>query len=61
MKLKLKFLEQLNCPHVWKKDVTYHQLRKDDNKVLWVCEKCHKRLERDRWEPPESVAANRLA
>jgi len=34
---------------------SYRQLRKDDNKVLWICEKCNKHTERDRWNPPEGA------
>ena len=55
MKLKFGFFKQFDCPHVWKKDVTYRQLKKDDDKILWVCEKCNKHVERDRWNPPEGA------
>jgi len=53
MKLKFGFFKQLDCRHVWNKDVTYRQLKKDDDKILWVCEKCNKHVERYRWDPPE--------
>lgn len=43
------------CTHVYRKQASYRQLRKDDNKVLWSCAKCGKHVERDRWNPPDGA------
>jgi rubrerythrin len=53
--IKFEFLKQLNCKHSYRRDATFRQLKKDDDKVLWVCPKCNKVVERDRWNPPDGV------
>jgi len=50
--MKLEYFKQLACGHRWKKLPGYRQLKKDQNKVLWVCPKCNKLKERFRWDPP---------
>jgi len=47
-----KFFKQINCTHDWEKHVSIYQLKKDDNKILWICKNCKKIISRNRWNPP---------
>lgn len=53
--IQFVFLKQFFCNHRYRKEPSYRQLRKDDNKVMWICYRCNKHLERDRWNPPEGA------
>ena len=51
--ISFTFFKQFNCRHRWKKDASFYQLKKDEDKTHWVCIKCNLRTLRDRWDPPE--------
>lgn len=51
--MKLKFFKQMSCRHLWKKDASFYQLNKDDDKTQWICIKCKLHVLRNRWNPPE--------
>ena len=54
-KIKFNLFRQWKCTHEWKRDATFRQLKKDDDKLLWICRKCDMKQERDRWNPPEGA------
>ena len=53
--MNFKFFKQLNGKHRWKKDASFYQLKKDDDKTQWICNKCHLHVLRNRWSPPEKA------